>query len=107
MLFVYGTLKRGYVNDLTGKACFMQTISTAPKFELRDLGDYPGMTHGVSSVRGELWDISLRELWKLDDFEECPSLFLRKSIQLIDSSFAEAYIIVPQHIKAANLILSW
>jgi gamma-glutamylcyclotransferase (GGCT)/AIG2-like uncharacterized protein YtfP len=101
-LFVYGTLKRGESNDISDVALFLKPMRTASQFQLLDFEEYPGMTYGNSSVEGDLFEVSLRELWKIDDFEDCPKLFLRRTILLEDESLAEAYLISPQHIAKAT-----
>jgi len=73
LIFVYGTLKRGHSNHgyLRGQ-CFIGMAMTEPAFRLHDLGGYPGMVSDQAagiSIHGEVWEIDLECLARLDDLE--------------------------------------
>ena len=93
-LFVYGTLMRAEANHVElAEAIFSHRTRTADGFELWDLGAYPGMRRAASgSVAGELFQCTLEQLPRLDDFEGHPELFRREHIQLEDGSLAYAYL---------------
>jgi gamma-glutamylcyclotransferase (GGCT)/AIG2-like uncharacterized protein YtfP len=93
LLFVYGTLRRGESNHAElASARFVGTARTAPLYDLVDLGAYPGLVEGGSTaVHGELHEVEDRELPRLDAFEEVPTLYERKRVQLSDSSVT-AYV---------------
>jgi gamma-glutamylcyclotransferase (GGCT)/AIG2-like uncharacterized protein YtfP len=78
-LFVYGTLRRGgrYHRALAGQR-FLRPASTAPRYALLDLGDYPGLVHlpdGGQAVEGELYEIATGLRPELDAIEGAPDLF--------------------------------
>jgi len=78
-IFVYGTLRRDPRHEmfhLFAKHARYLGEATVPG-RLFDLGDYPGMLHGESSVRvvGEVYEI-VPEMWddiirQLDEYEGC------------------------------------
>jgi gamma-glutamylcyclotransferase (GGCT)/AIG2-like uncharacterized protein YtfP len=72
-LFVYGTLKRGgrYHDELCG-APFLGEATTAPGYELVQLGEYLALVEtgkGPDSVTGELFEVPEALLASLDEFE--------------------------------------
>ena len=87
LVFVYGTLKRGYRNHrwLAGQK-FIGEARTEPGYTLHALGEYPGMirsTADAAGVTGELWQITpavLAELDKLEGLDE--GLYQRVAITL-------------------------
>jgi gamma-glutamylaminecyclotransferase len=86
LLFVYGTLKRGGVNDhLLRDQDFIGEATTAPRYRVFDLGPYPGLVRDDASglaVQGELFAVSDCCLAELDDFEGVPELFTRDRIEV-------------------------
>lgn len=64
--FVYGTLKRGYGNNRifqnSPTAQFVEEGITEPKFNLYDLGFFPGVTEdGTTAIKGEIWSVEDEE----------------------------------------------
>jgi gamma-glutamylaminecyclotransferase len=84
-LFVYGTLKRGqpYHDELRG-ARFVRNAVTVAAFRLHDLGPFPCLVraHDGVAIRGELFELTLTELERLDGFEG--SDYRREHIELVD-----------------------
>lgn len=92
-VFMYGTLKEGQPNhhklldSNNGQAEFITCARTVESYPLvigtKDrypfLLDVPGSGHRVS---GEIYNVDQKMLQFLDDFEECPELYQRTSIQL-------------------------
>lgn len=92
-LFVYGTLLRGEPNhpQLTD-AAFVRSTRTEARYELVDLGGYPALLEdGATAISGEIYEVDLELLEKLDAFEEVPELYERKRVCLIDGD-VEAYV---------------
>jgi gamma-glutamylaminecyclotransferase len=91
-LFVYGSLKRGYVHhaELSG-ARFLGEAVTEPKYELVSLGPYPGLVFGRSIVYGELYALGATALLGLDDFEG--ALYERRRVLLGGGGDALAYFL--------------
>jgi gamma-glutamylcyclotransferase (GGCT)/AIG2-like uncharacterized protein YtfP len=99
LVFVYGTLKRGYGNHglLAGQA-FEGEARTAPGFALFSLGSHPGMVErpGESgSVTGEVWSVDAACLEKLDALEGIAEGLYRRGAVSLTGPFAgrevEAY----------------
>ncbi len=87
ILFVYGTLKRGQMNNhfLVGQT-FLGEAETLPKYRLYGLGWHPGMvddTNGLA-VKGELWRVDALSLAMMDEYEDHPNQFIRKVIEIRD-----------------------
>jgi gamma-glutamylaminecyclotransferase len=90
-LFLYGTLKRGGRNNhlLAGQE-FIGEARTLPFYRLYDHGAHPCLVedrlHGVS-VQGELWRVEDTALARLDGYEEVPSYFSRRDIDIDGNAF--------------------
>lgn len=119
-VFVYGTLRRGQVNDITrlhpapvwvGESSVLGT--------LYDLGAYPGVVlGGTSSVRGEVYAIRAALEQRLDEIEglypkhtgEYRKRGLTLPVRLTGGSVRNieclCYEINPAHLGAASVIAS-
>ncbi|EDL61777.1 gamma-glutamylcyclotransferase family protein [Gimesia maris] len=94
LIFVYGTLKRGFcrghhLEDQT----FLSTALSAADYIMYNCGSYPGLVidklQGVS-IHGELWRIDSQCLKLLDEVEGvAEKLYQRGSIRLIQPEIAE------------------
>lgn len=87
LLFVYGSLKRGYeLHSELHEQQFVAEAHTAPEYRLFDIGRYPGMVKVASeglSVKGELYRVSQQCLQRLDEVEGVDEgLYLRTCIPL-------------------------
>ena len=84
LIFVYGTLRRGESNQHQLRAArFVSYASTAACYELVDMGHYPALLEGGhDTVRGELYEVPASWLGHLDAFEEVPTLYERKPIEI-------------------------
>jgi len=93
-LFVYGSLRRGGTHhaELRG-AEFLGAASTAPKYALTALGEYPALVPGAESIPGELYAASPSLLAELDAFEG--EAYLRTPILLSNGARALAYLLAP------------
>jgi gamma-glutamylaminecyclotransferase len=99
---------RGEQNHyLMGSAQFLRESRTKPIFQLRNLGDYPGLVPGgTSSVVGELYELDDGTLAVLDQFEEHPDFYERKSILLADGSTVETYLLRLDQVQGCCVIPS-
>jgi gamma-glutamylcyclotransferase (GGCT)/AIG2-like uncharacterized protein YtfP len=72
LVFVYGSLKRGYALHglLQGQACHGHAV-TQPLYRMFDLGSYPGLVEWPAglAIRGELYQVDSECLLRLDDAE--------------------------------------
>lgn len=99
VLFVYGTLKKGFSAHRILKqspAAFLGDAKTKPEYHLYDVGSFPGLITDPSSeggVYGELYQVPEAAFKNLDRYE-CTStgLFRREEIELDDGTKAYAYI---------------
>lgn len=88
LVFVYGTLMRGFYNHGVMKASrgqFITNVITERNYDLISLGAYPGMIFNPKDknfiIKGELYDVP--ELHNLDRLEGYPSLYDRHQIPVI------------------------
>ncbi|ABE51304.1 gamma-glutamylcyclotransferase family protein [Methanococcoides burtonii] len=94
LLFVYGTLKRGYVNHhLLERSTFVLETCTEKKFQILDMGDFPAVVKDVpvSTIDGELFNVDDSTLSDIDAFEG--EWFSREEVVLQDSSIAWMYFL--------------
>jgi len=92
LLFVYGTLKRGFrAHHLLGAARFLGARQTLARFGLVDCGAYPALVLGQRAVEGELYEVDLPSLRSLDAYEG--GEYLRECIQLQQGEEAQAYVL--------------
>lgn len=107
-VFVYGTLLAGEPNHrvlvgatLVGHAC------TAPAFELRDLGTFPGLVRGgAHAVGGEVYEVDAPTLARLDALEGHPRFYRRTRIALADGTNVETYLLTPEQVEGRPVIVS-
>ena len=98
-LFVYGTLKRGYsrAEALRGEV-FLGTAKTEARYRMYNCGNYPGLVESAEglSIEGELWEVSLACLKRLDEIEGVAiRLYQRAKVRLSaphESAEAETYL---------------
>jgi gamma-glutamylcyclotransferase (GGCT)/AIG2-like uncharacterized protein YtfP len=88
MLFVYGTLMRGERNHRTLRgARFAGEVQTLARYTLLDLGGFPALQEGGTSVvKGELWEVPPDVLARVDRLEGHPGFYRRGPVQLEGSA---------------------
>ena len=102
-LFVYGTLKSIFRNEMNNPTAPMQNVKLVGKYEtkerwtLADFGPYPGMIPGNSGVVGELWEVPDDRMTQLDRYEGVPNLFRRCDVEVApvgseDYEWVESYV---------------
>ena len=105
-VFVYGSLLSGEPNHAT-RARFVMEARTAPEFELRHLGEFPGLVRGgTQAVAGEVYEIDAALLAELDAFEEHPTIYLRTTILLAEGGAADAYLLRAEQVAGCPQIAS-
>ena len=108
LLFVYGTLMRGEAAHarLGQDARFVAAARTEPTFMLVDMGEYPALVEGGrASVAGELYEVDDAILSALDDYEEVPQMYERRSIE-VGGQTALAYLLRPELANGLPVIAS-
>lgn len=100
-LFVYGSLLSGEPNHgLLSRARFLMEAETEAGFELRDLGEYPGLVQGGSqAVIGEVYEVDAELLALLDEFEDHPTFYCRTNIVLAGGVAAETYLLRAEQVQ--------
>ena len=92
-LFVYGSLQRGFRHhELLAGARFVERASTVPGHRLVVVDGYPALTAGRGAVVGELFEVDTPLLERLDEFEDCPTLYQRIRVELAGGAGAWAYV---------------
>ena len=90
-LFVYGTLKHGFTNHFylqnakyLGKA---QTLFAYPLIAPKKIYPYLVDSKGVGKiVKGELYEVDIATLKRIDRLEEVPRYYKRGLIDVVDES---------------------
>jgi gamma-glutamylaminecyclotransferase len=89
LVFVYGTLKKGYSNNhvLTrnGTAKLLSS-NAAIRGKMYDLGPFPAVTAAMNEddfVKGEIWEVSSKDLDRLDHLEGHPRFYIRVRVPLL------------------------
>lgn len=99
LLFVYGTLKRGFANHRQlGGAPFAGEM-TMPGIDLHDLGPFPMAIVGTGCAHGELYRVADSLLAALDRFEGAPRLYERQRLPLADGRQAWVYLGRPRQVR--------
>jgi len=96
LLFVYGSLKRGFSNHRKlAVAQFVGECRTAQRYQLSLLGVYPALSaEGDRAIAGELYAVDARILSALDEFEG--EAYRRGAVELSDGRVAQAYFLAPK-----------
>ena len=82
LLFVYGTLKKGFRNQsYLHDAVFLGEFTTQERYSMYDFNTYPAVTEfGKDSIFGEVYQISSNHLNATDELECYPEFYQRVSI---------------------------
>lgn len=72
----------------------MGSGSTEPRYQLVDLGGYPGLVDGGrTQVHGEVYSVDDATLSRLDDLEGHPGYYERQRLRLADGREVQAYVL--------------
>lgn len=86
-IFVYGTLKKGYRNNvmLDGQR-FVEEAVTQPAYKMYENGSFPMIVEAKDgySIRGEVWQVTDATMRRLDMLEGVPYLYDRGVIKMAD-----------------------
>lgn len=104
LLFVYGTLRKGESNQgFLSASEFLGRHETLPEYALYDLGPYPAVTQGHSSIVGEVYLIDDATLARIDQLEDVPVEYRREQIE---TPFGQAWIYLYQDTSKLDVLLS-
>lgn len=119
-LFVYGTLKRIFRDEMNSPTAPMNNVKfigeydTQQRWTLADFGAYPAMIPGNSGVRGEVWEVPDERIEQLDRYEGAPNLFYRGDVEVApvgteDYEWVESYIFtnISQLLTYKNTMKEW
>ena len=90
-VFVYGTLMKGENNHhfLENSKCL--GISAIEGYEMYNVGGYPAIIPGESTIPGELYEVHESDMRNIDMLEGEGSLYIRKCKETTDKSLAYIY----------------
>ncbi len=99
LIFVYGTLKKGCkAHYLLNKEKFLGKGFTLRKFGLVSFDTFPAIVEGIHPsfhIVGEVYLITPTTLKKLDEYENCPSFYVRKKEKiLLDDKILNCYVYI-------------
>jgi gamma-glutamylcyclotransferase (GGCT)/AIG2-like uncharacterized protein YtfP len=108
LVFVYGTLMKGELHHTSiAHARFVRAAETKPEYELVQIDYYPAMLPGGGSrIVGELYEVDDATLKHLDELEEVPHYYERRTITLADGSDAMTYVMPRDRAGAGSPIPS-
>jgi gamma-glutamylaminecyclotransferase len=89
LVFVYGTLKRGYSNNRLLQGCkYLGEATTEALYLLYDYGPFPCMVRAKEGkhIKGEIWEVDEKVLKRLDVLEGVEHGFYKRArIKLINN----------------------
>ncbi|MBV9949300.1 MAG: gamma-glutamylcyclotransferase, partial [Myxococcales bacterium] len=89
-------------HSLLAGSSFVGPAETAAAYVLVDLGEYPALLEGgTTAVSGELYDVDVATLTRVDEFEGHPDLYRRTPVLLAGGGQAEAYVLAAKHLADA------
>lgn len=108
LVFVYGTLLHGEGNHrLLERTHRVGPGATEPRYQLVDLGGYPGLVAGGrTQVHGEVYRVDQTVLDRLDELEGHPGYYQRQRLRLADGRDVEAYVLPPEEAVGCPRIAS-
>ncbi|MBS0638243.1 MAG: gamma-glutamylcyclotransferase family protein [Acetobacteraceae bacterium] len=94
LVFVYGSLKRGYRNHGAMSGCrFVGEGRTQPAFAMIDLGPYPGVIRGKTIIGGEVFAVPSHRMGRLDRLEDNGRVYQRERARIdLPAGPTEAWI---------------
>lgn len=95
LLFVYGTLKRGFENHHFVEASrFLGEYLTEPAFDMVQFAGFPGAISGRWSLAGEVYEIDAQTLRKVDRLE-LRGIVYRRCTASVGGLQAILYMLLP------------
>ena len=105
IVFVYGTLMKGELHHTSiAHARFVRAAETLPEYDLVQIDYYPAMLEGGQCrIMGELYEIDDETLKRLDELEEVPHYYERRTIELADGTAAQTYVMPRERMTKGSL----
>ena len=92
LVFVYGSLKRGFGNhSIVSDSKFVSKgVTLEPVYDLVGLGGFPGaLRNGENAIEGELYLVDRRTFRRLDQLESNGSMYQREVIPVVNIETGE------------------
>lgn len=93
-VFVYGTLKRGFGNNvLLRNSRYIGDFVSPPIFEMFAVGQHGGfplLTEGEYNILGEIWEVDDETLRRLDGLEGVPHMYRREKF-FVDETIGDVF----------------
>lgn len=80
IVFVYGSLLTGLGNHRLMEGGEFITDGEVHDAAMYSLGGFPGVVHGVGTIKGELWEVSAAQEVALDRLEGHPTFYKREPV---------------------------
>lgn len=99
LIFVYGTLKRGWGNNvIIRNQEFIGKATTAdPAYQMYTLGGFPGVVLGDKHITGEVWLVDDEAFQRCDRLEGNPTFYKRERIPVsVNDKLFQAWIYIYQ-----------
>tara|TARA_R110002096_G_scaffold403766_3_gene601352 strand:+ start:60636 stop:61019 length:384 start_codon:yes stop_codon:yes gene_type:complete len=100
LLFVYGSLKRGFSNHFyLANAEWVGNAQTKPGYRMFDYGGYPAaiVDSGGYSIKGELWRVSDDCLTLIDELEGIDEGLYKRATASLEPPFADQEGVIMYH----------
>lgn len=105
LVFVYGTLKKGFHNhSLLRRSLYLGEYTTLSQHKMISLGGFPGVIHrgGVTHIKGEVYDVICEDdRIALDNLEGVPH-FYRKERVITNFGPAWMYVLSDEFLNSGD-----
>lgn len=106
-VFVYGSLMTGFGNNrLLEDSRLISPAETLPNYEMVSFGAFPGVIPGGSTrIIGELWEVDVDTLERLDDLESNGRFYTREIRNLAGPlGTAWIYLLPREHLDRPRVV---
>ena len=104
LIFVYGTLKKGFLNHIYLKNAVFVKKSSIKGFTAYDLGAFPTIVEGENEIFGEIYKVNKSELEVLDYLENYPVMYDRKIVKTTSGEEVFVYFMNNKKLERFNNI---
>lgn len=100
LIFVYGTLKNGWGNNviIADQKFIGKATTVANEYQMYSLGGFPGVVDGNNSIKGELWEVDDGAFARCDRLEGQPTFYKREvaDVAANDGTYQKAWMYLYQ-----------
>lgn len=106
-LFVYGSLKRGFGNDVfLQDSTFVMTTTTKEKYDMVSFGSFPAVVKSPQKyhIEGELYVVSMEKILEEVDLLESNGTFYKRELVLVDGILNGVwmYFLLPERLYGVD-----